>query len=397
MPMTGTRYIMAGNLIDGSGSAGRRNIFLAVRNTVITAIGVAADLPRAAEGTIDDFSHCTIVPALVDCSVTLSRSPSMDPEMRLSTEANMAAMVEQHVRYCHVHGVLGVADGDDTTGLLARHGGEMAHGGLIDIRTAGRLCRSREDCPADTAAGGDFLKAACSGNIEDEDTPLPRLSQEELRGILRQRGGKKAVVVANGPRQVAEALASGCDAIEQGYGMGEENLREMAKKGVLWIPSVLRARNALDGASSGGDVSCRFSLRYVAPGKQVPGAEAFWKKTLAEQLVQLELARKLGVATAVGTGAGSAGLLHGESVVEEMKLFIKAGYSLEETIRCASENGARFFGMDGLGALAPGRQATFLISRGTAKQLPRKLSYLEGIYVDGAPSPWYRKNPVRAA
>lgn len=395
--MTGTRYIMAGNLIDGSGSAGRRNIFLAVRNTVITAIGVAADLPRAAEGTIDDFSHCTIVPALVDCSVTLSRSPSMDPEMRLSTEANMAAMVEQHVRYCHVHGVLGVADGDDTTGLLARHGGEMAHGGLIDIRTAGRLCRSREDCPADTAASGDFLKAACSGNIEDEDTPLPRLSQEELRGILRQRGGKKAVVVANGPRQVAEALASGCDAIEQGYGMGEENLREMAKKGVLWIPSVLRARNALDGASSGGDVSCRFSLRYVAPGKQVPGAEAFWKKTLAEQLVQLELARKLGVATAVGTGAGSAGLLHGESVVEEMKLFIKAGYSLEETIRCASENGARFFGMDGLGALAPGRQATFLISRGTAKQLPRKLSYLEGIYVDGAPSPWYRKNPVRAA
>jgi len=28
-----------------------------------------------------------------------------------------------------------------------------------------------------------------------------------------------------------------------------------------------------------------------------------------------------------------------------MKLFIKAGYSLEETIRCTLENGARFFGM----------------------------------------------------
>jgi imidazolonepropionase-like amidohydrolase len=397
MPTTGTRFIVAGNFIDGSGDAVRRNIFLAVQNTVITAIGAAADLPRTAGGTIDDFSHCTIVPALVDCSVTLSRSPSVDPDMRLSTEAEMAAMVEQHIRYCHVHGVLAVADGDDTTGLIARYRGEMAHRSMIDIRSAGRLCRRREDCPTDPTAGGDFLKAACSGNIEDGDSSLPRLSREELHGILRDRGEKKAVVVANGPQQVAKALAAGCDAVEQGYGMGEENLREMAKKDVLWIPSVLRARNALDGASSGGDVSCRFSLRYVAPGKQVPGAEAFWKKTLAEQLVQLALARKLGVATAVGTGAGSAGLLHGESVVEEMKLFIKAGYSLEETICCASENGARFFGMERLGRLAVGRQATFLISRGTVKQLPRKLSYLEGVYINGAPSPWYRKNPVRSA
>lgn len=96
---------------------------------------------------------------------------------------------------------------------------------------------------------------------------------------------------------------------------------------------------------------------------------------------------------ALGTGAGSTGILHGESMLEEMKLFIKAGYSLPETIRCASENGARFFGMERLGQLAVGRRATFLITRGAVQQLPRKLSYLEGIYVDGAPSRAYSKNP----
>jgi imidazolonepropionase-like amidohydrolase len=179
--------------------------------------------------------------------------------------------------------------------------------------------------------------------------------------------------------------------------MGEDNLRKMAERNVLWIPSVLRAKNALDGAAGGGDVCCRFSHRYVAPGKPVPGAEAFWKKMLAGQLAQLRLAGELGVTTAVGTGAGSVGILHGESMVEEMKLFIKAGYSLEETIRCASENGAGFFGMEKLGMLTVGRKATFLIARGIPQQLPRKLSYLEGIYVDGAPSSTYRKNPVRNA
>lgn len=393
--MGGTRFIVAGNFIDGSGAAVRRNVFLAVADTIITAIGSAADLSPHERQAIDDFSHCTIVPALVDCSLSLSRSPSVDRRVRLAfDEADLekkAAMVKQHIGYCHAHGVLGVADSDDITGLVARSGEEMEQGGIITLRSSGRLCRSRQDC----TVGGDFLKIGYSGNIEDENAPLARLSHDDLRRILRQRGGKKAVVVANGPHQVEEALEAGCDAVEQGYAMGEDNLRKMAERNVLWIPSLVRAKNGLDGAGSGGDVCCRFSQRYVAPGKPVPGAEAFWKKMLAEQLAQLSFARKLGVTTAVGTGAGSVGILHGESMVEEMKLFIKAGYSLEETIRCASENGAGFFGMGKLGALTVGRKATFLIARGTVQQLPRKLSYLEGIHVDGAPSRRYRKNPVK--
>ncbi len=237
------------------------------------------------------------------------------------------ALLERHIGYCHAHGVQGVADSDDTTGLVAQYQEARVQGSIIDIRTSGRLCRSRQDCAAGNPVSHDFLKIAYSGNIEDEHAPYPRLDHEELYRILQHRGGKKAVVVANGRQQVEEALEAGCDAIEQGYDMGEDNLRKMAQKNVLWIPSVLRAKNALDGASSGGSVCCRFSIRYVAPGKPVPGAEAFWKKMLAEQLTQLRFARKLGVKTAVGTGAGSVGILHGESMVEEMKLFIKAGYS----------------------------------------------------------------------
>ena len=393
--MDGTRFIVAGSFIDGSGAPVRRNVFLKVTDTIISAIGSATDLSGHDGAAIDDFSHCTILPPLVDCSLSLSRSPSVDSSVRFSSAegglAEKAAMVARHIRDCHAHGVLGVADSDGRD-LAERSHERMAGGGIIEIRSSGPLSRS-----GDNWATGDFLKVAYSGNIEDEEGPDPRLSQEDLCHILQYRGGRKAVVVANGRQQVAEALAAGCDAIEQGYGMGEDNLRKMAERNVLWIPSVLRAKNGLDGASSGGSVCCRFSIRYVAPGKPVPGAEAFWKKMLAEQLAQLRLARELGVTTAVGTGAGSVGILHGESMAEEMKLFIKAGYSLEETIRCGSENGARFFGMEKLGALTVGRKATFLISRGTVQQLPRKLSYLEGIYVDGAPSDAYRKNPVRTA
>jgi len=401
MVMDTTRFIVAGSVIDGSGAEVFRNVFLEITGTMITAIGPAADLPRIDGAALENFSHCTIVPALVDCSVSLSRSPSVDRMVRLSTEeadfSKITALLQQHIRYCHAHGVLGVADCGDITGLPVRFQGGMAEGGIIDIRSSGHPCRSFHDCAAGNSAGRDFLKICYSCNIEDEDVSHIRLDRAELNHILLHKRGKKAVVVANGQQQVEEALAAGCDAIEQGYGMGEGNLREMAEKGVLWIPSVLRAKNALDAVSSGGDVCCRFSTRYVAPGTPNPDAEVFWKKMLAGQLRQLRIARKLGVTTAVGTGAGSAGILHGESMVEEMKLFIESGYSLEETLRCASENGARFFGMDRLGMLTAGRKATFLIARGTVQQLPRKLSYLEGIYVDGAPSITYRKNSLSMA
>lgn len=380
--MGATRFIMAGRFIDGSGADVRRNVFLAVQDGVISAIGPAADLPRCEEDAITDFSHCTLLPALVDCSVFLARSPSVDLSVRLSSAesgfAEKVVLLEQHMRDCHVHGVQGVADNGDY-GLVEQYQQGLSQGSIIDIRTSGR----------------DFVRIGYSANIGDEDGPYPLLKYEDLGSILQHRGGKKAVVVANGVQQVEEALEAGCDAIEQGYGMGEDNLRRMAEKKVLWIPSLVRSKNGLDGARSGGDVCCRFSQRYVAPGKPLPGAERFWQKMLAEQLAQLRLARELGVTTAVGTGGGSVGILHGEAMVEELKLFIKAGYSLEETICCASENGARFFGMERLGALTVGRPAIFLITRGTVKQLPRKLSYLEDIYIDGVPSSAYLKNPVK--
>ncbi|GAB4342917.1 MAG: hypothetical protein Kow0089_18350 [Desulfobulbaceae bacterium] len=374
-----TRYLLAGSLIDGSGAQARRNVCLAVRAGVIAAVELCAETAVEERPAVEDFSHCTLVPPLVDCSVALSRSGAISPgTARTGVRSDgdeVAVMVARHIRDCHVHGVLGVADSSNGAGRDR----EGDAGELVAIRRSGR----------------DFLRIEYSPGIGDSEETSSGFGPDSLQRILRAGKGKKTVVVANGPDDVAEALAAGCDAIEQGYGMGEENLRIMAEKGILWIPSVVRAKNGLDGAASGGEVCCRFSTRYVAPGGSAPGAEAHWRKLLADQLALLQRARELGVMTAVGTGAGSPGLLHGESVAEEIKLFMRAGYTLEEALCCASENGARFFGMDGLGMLAPGRRATFLITRGSPGQLPRKLSYLEGIYVNGAPSPAYSKHPVR--
>ncbi|MBW6474906.1 MAG: hypothetical protein K0B14_17400, partial [Anaerolineaceae bacterium] len=80
--MNQRRFIVAAGLIDGSGGAVRRHVVLVVEEGVITAIGGVADLPRQVGAVIDDLSHCVLVPALVDCSVLLGHSPSVDPATR---------------------------------------------------------------------------------------------------------------------------------------------------------------------------------------------------------------------------------------------------------------------------------------------------------------------------
>ena len=98
------------------------------------------------------------------------------------------------------------------------------------------------------------------------------------------------------------------------------------------------------------------------------------------------MARELGVTIALGTDAGSIGVLHGEAVGEELRLLLKAGCTLAEAIRCATWNGARLLGVDDhLGLIARNRPAHFLVVRGTPSQLPRKISCLQAIYLNGSP------------
>ena len=108
--------------------------------------------------------------------------------------------------------------------------------------------------------------------------------------------------------------------------------------------------------------------------------------SFAQQLKQVRLAKNNGIKIALGTNSGMNGILHGESMVSELKLLIKAGYSLPEAIQCATQHNAELLGIaNTLGGIAVGKPAHFLVTRGTPAQLPRKLSYLEAIYINGQP------------
>lgn len=403
--METTNYILAGRLIDGSGEPVQENMLLTVEDGRFTALAPydGGQLPAGARLT--DLSHCTILPPLVDSHVHLFMSGTIDRAARerqlIADYDELRPTIARHLHYLFSHGVLAVRDGGDRGGFASLYRAEEKVVAAMELKTAGQAWyrRSRYGsligrCPGEgeslaEAYGGDtaqvdVVKLVNSGlnslRVFGRET-APQFDGDEIAALVRlaARQGRKVMVHANGREPVRNAIEGGCHSIEHGFFMGRDNLARLADKGIFWVPTAFTMK------------AYAINFAHAEPEANLQVVQ----RNLDHQLEQLALARQLGVKVALGTDAGSLGVLHGESVVEEMKLMIKAGYSLTETIAAATSRGAELLGIDTIGRIARGRAATFLVARGLPSQLPRKLTYLEGIYVNGTPSQDYRKNPVK--
>ena len=404
--MDTTHFILVGWLLDGSGGPVREKMLLQIENGIIASVDSwssenSPDIPR-----ITDLSHCTILPPLVDSHVHLFMSGTIDQKERKNQLTagydELEPAIERHLNDFLSHGVLAIRDGGDRGGYALRYRDELDNKFPVQIKSAGRAWRRKDRYGrliGRSPKNGESL--ATSFLFDNEETDWVKLVNSGLNSLkiyaketdsqfntdeitalvqaARQRG-KKVMVHANGHLPVKSALEAGCHSIEHGFFMGRDNLQLMAEKRAVWVPTVYTMKAYAENFD---------------PGKSA-GDRRVIVRTLEHQLEQMAIARELGVILALGTDAGSLGVLHGESVVEEMKLYKKAGYTLPEIVRCATCNGAKLLGVDrDMGLLQAGRPATFLVSRGTPAQLPRKLSYLENIYLDGKSCAVYKKNPVK--
>ncbi len=403
--MSKTTYILAGWLLDGSGGPIKEKMLLEIVDGRFAAIEpyLPDKVPASAE--IVDLSHCTLLPPLVDSHVHLFMSGTIDPRIRewqlVADYEALRPIIGQHLHYLFSHGVLAARDGGDRGGFALKYSTEQKmHKGII-LKNTGRAWHQkgrygsligRYPAEGETLAAAyarehaaiDQVKLVNSGlnslKTFGRET-LPQFAKEEIAQLVNmaKRQGRKVMVHANGREPVRLALEGGCHSIEHGFFMGRKNIELMAEKGTFWVPTLFTMKA----------YAANVNFAQAGADRQVI------EKTLNHQIEQLALARELGVKVALGTDAGSLGVLHGESMVEEMKLFKKAGYTLVEIIQCATGNGAVLLGIDDFGLIMPGKIATFLVARGAPAQLPRKLSYLEAIYQDGVPSELYRKNPIK--
>lgn len=145
-------------------------------------------------------------------------------------------------------------------------------------------------------------------------------------------------------------------ATRHGFFMGVANLERLAASTTSWVPTAVTMKGYSEH-SDAGSIENEISRR-----------------NLDHQLEQLAQAHALGVNVAVGTDAGTIGVHHGRALKEEIALLLEAGFSLAESVRCATLNGARLLALSDQGELAVGRRATLVALNGGPDAFPENMA-----------------------
>jgi imidazolonepropionase-like amidohydrolase len=396
--MTSTKIAYrAGWLIDGSGAPAVKDRIIVVQDGRIHRL-CSPDHPDVKEFKIVDWSDCTVFPALIDSHVHLVMSGTTDPSVRKRQLENdygqrreiIAAHLQQHLD----HGVQAVRDGGDHNGDVLRYKTDPSNGTPVNVSAPGRARRAQgrygkligiEVSKGESLAESFFKEKSRRDHLKIVNSGLNSLTQfgvesspqfdgEELKRLVVEAGkhGLPTMVHANGALPVKLAVEAGCDSIEHGFFMGRDNMRRMADRGVTWVPTAVTMKAYSDYLEKQGHRSDS-SFADVS------------RRNLDHQLEQIGIARQLGVTLALGTDAGSPGVHHGSSIKMELLLFVAAGFTVEEAVRCASRNGALLMGLSDRGKITPGMRADFLAVRAVPDGLPEALHQIAHRVAAGQP------------
>ncbi len=372
--MNHSEWVRAGWLVDGTGAPAIKDALLQIKGGRIIAVS-SSPAPEDSPARVLDFSSCTVIPGLVDSHVHMVMSGTTDMAVRerqlFVSYQDALPVMKGHCRDHIAHGVVAVRDGGDWGG----HALAFARSGQANpliVKSAGKAWRAagrygklvgRAPHGNQTLAQGintnkenpDFIKIVGSGLNSllsfGKQTP-PQFTRQELTEAVQaaRSQGLDVMVHANGEEPVRVALEAGCTSIEHGFFMGDDNLRRMADRQIVWAPTAVTME----------------SYAASLPSDDPKAAGAL--KNLDHQLGQMARARQFGVPMACGSDAGSTGVNHGEALMREMALFIRAGYGMEEAVQAASATGAKMLGLTHMGVLQAEKDATWVAVEGPPDQ-----------------------------
>ncbi len=397
-----SKCVLAGWLIDGTGRPARKNVMIKFHDGKLVDIkqfetGLESTVEKSSTNFID-YSDYTILPALVDSHVHLFMSGTKDFKVRQNQlEAGfeeIRPVISEHIFRHLANGIVAVRDGADHLGHAMRYKEQCLESKKMPIclKVAGKAWNRRGrygKLIGRSPKNGETLAMAIQRDLEElypqkpdhikivnsginslinyGKPTLPQFDSEELKDAVKVAADHDLPVMvhANGDEPVKLAVEAGCRSIEHGFFLGEDNLKRMADLGTYWVPTACTMKG--------------YAETLMAETREAIAA----KKYLNHQVEQMALGKKLGVSMAVGTDAGSMGVHHGRALLEELRLFVRAGFCLEEAICCASGKGAALLGIESIGTISTLKEASFLVVKGSPGNLLESFEQNRIVFVKG--------------
>jgi imidazolonepropionase-like amidohydrolase len=388
--------VVAGSYFNGERHFSRGPYTLAVNDRIITDIAqgdcsealarCGAQVARTAfvmPGLVDSHCHLFLDGSLLDIA---ARARHLDLPLR-----SLAQTARLNARAAASSGITLLRDAGDRYGInhILRAEAADPASGLPAIRSAGigvkRAGRYGTFMAMDVgdkteiiaavlriAAESDDVKVVLTGTVDfaiGGVTSDPQFNLEEAMLIARtaRNAGKKTFAHCSGEKGMSIALAANFDSIEHGFLANPAMLPMMADKGIAWTPTFSPVH-----------------FQWTQPQVSGWSAEAVSNlgRILDQHAEHLRIAEQAGVTLLLGTDAGSPGVSHGASVIDEIQRFVDAGLRMESALRAATSAPRRHWGMTS-SLLAKGMEFDAVLLNGSPFDSPGFLHNVAAVFRAG--------------
>jgi imidazolonepropionase-like amidohydrolase len=360
---TETRAIRFGKIWDGTKVT--TDAVVVVTGDRITAVGTGdGAVPAGAE--VIDLRKYTGIPGLIDLHTHITyywdRKPGTRPRGGQRLPAVTVYLAQDNARRTLETGVTTVRDlnaGNDMD-LAMRE--LIASGAMVGPRmfVSGPGLSSRPNQPlnaenvaslvaARVKSGVDWIKVFGSRGSYEVVDGTQTVSFEEMKSIVdaAHNAGKKVAIHSYGATGVRDAVRAGADSIEHGADVDDETFAEMARKGIVWVPTVDHNRYYIDARDEFGFA---------------PGVEGPLKDYIERNLASVATGVKLGVK--IGMGSDAVYTMFGQNT-RELEWLVKAGMTPTQALASATTIPAELLGIgDRLGRIATGYLADLVAVEG---------------------------------
>jgi len=338
------------------------NAFVVVDGDRITRVGTGTrDIPKGA--TVVDLRRSVGLPGLIDLHTHMTyywdRAPGTRPLGQRRRPAETVFLAQENARRTLEAGVTTVRDlgASNETDLAMRD--LIARGAMVGPRmlVSGQGLSARRDSPGPDVegmrraaeerikTGSAWVKVYASRGSYDSVDTTQTVTFEEMKAIVEAAHalGRKVAIHSYGASGVRDAVRAGADSVEHGVDLDEETLAEMAKRGIVWVPTIDHNRYYLDARDEFG-----FKPEAVAPLQDY----------IARNLDSARRAVKAGVR--LGMGSDAVFTMFGQNT-RELAWFVKAGMTPAQALATATTTAAALLGMEKeIGRIAPGYLADLI-------------------------------------